>query len=130
MAGDGAKSQAKGPLVLAILIITVGVGWLLTAQGIGPGIDWVWTLGLGVVGFLTFVLSGGFDKVSVVLGPFFIVASFLSILRQRGQLRVDTEIPILVILVGVLMLVARMPGVPTPRWAIASDGDDGRTRRP
>ena len=129
MADDRAPKQAKGPLVLAILIITVGVGWLLTAQGIGPGIDWVWTLGLGVVGFLTFVLSGGVDKVSVVLGPFFIVASFLSILRQRGQLRVDTEIPILVILVGVLMLLARMPAVRTPRWAIVPD-DDGRTKRP
>ena len=130
MTNGSATKQAKGPLVLSILIITVGVGWLLTAQGVGPGIDWVWTLGLGVVGFLTFVLSGGFDKVSVVLGPCFIVASFLSILRQRGQLRVDTEIPILVILVGVLMLVARMPAVRTPRWAIVPDLDDGRTKRP
>jgi hypothetical protein len=119
MTNGSATKQTKGPLVLSILIITVGVGWLLTAQGVGPGI-----------GFLTFVLSGGFDKVSVVLGPFFIVASFLSILRQRGQLRVDTEVPILVILVGVLMLVARLPGVRTPRWAIVPDLDDGRTKRP
>jgi hypothetical protein len=123
MADGNGTPQPKGPLVLAILIITVGVGWLLTAQGIGPGINWVWTLGLGVVGFLAFVLSGGIDKLSVVFGPFFLVGSFLSILRQRGQLKVDTEIPILVIVLGVLLLVARLRSIPTPRWAIEPPRD-------
>lgn len=110
------SQPSKGPLVLAVLIITVGVGWLLTAQGFGPDINWVWTLGLGVVGVLTFVVSGGLDKVSVIAGPFFLVGSLLSVLRQTGRMSVDVEVPVLVILIGLLLLVAQCHCVPAPRW--------------
>jgi hypothetical protein len=129
MAGDGSSTQSNGSLVLSILIMTIGVGWLLTAQGIGPSIDWVWTLSLGVVGILSFVLSGGVDKVSVVVGPFLIVSSFLSILRQRGDLEPDTEVPILVILFGALLLIARTPWVPTPRWVVVPRPEDPSGKR-
>jgi hypothetical protein len=78
------SSKSRAPLVIPILIIVVGVGWLLTAKGFGPGINWIWTLALGTIGMLTFVLSEGFDKVSVVIGPFFMLASLLSVLRQTG----------------------------------------------
>lgn len=115
------KKTSRGPLVLAILIITVGVGWLLTALGFGPGVNWVWTLALGVIGILAFVLSGGLDKVSVIVGPFFLVSSLLSILRQTGQLSTDVEVPVLVILVGVLLLAAQMPFIPLPRWFVPVD---------
>src|SRR5688572_25487437 len=115
---DNDPKSSKGPLVLGLLIITVGVGWLLTVQGIGQGIDWIWTLGLGVVGIAAFVISGGVDKVSIIIGPFFIIASVLSILRQSGQLKTDFEVPVLVILVGVLVVVAQMSFVPVPRWAV------------
>ena len=102
-------------LLLPILLITIGVGWLLSTLGIVPSIDWVWTLGLAVVGLLTFVF-GGIDKVTVVIGPFFIIASCLSILRQTNRLDLDIEIPILVILVGILLLIARTSAVPAPQW--------------
>src|SRR5687768_11820102 len=116
--------QPKGPLVLAILIITLGVGWLLTAQGIWPGINWVWTLGLGVVGILTFVLSGGLDKLSVVVGPFFLVSSVLSILRQTDRLRPEIEVPVLVILIGVLLAIAQSRLIPLPKWFGPPSGGD------
>jgi hypothetical protein len=104
-------------LILPILLITVGAGWLLTTLGVAPGIDWVWTLGLAVVGLSAFVV-GGIDKVSVVIGPFFILTSVLSILRQTGRLDLNVEVPILVILAGVLLLIARMPVIPVPKWII------------
>ena len=107
----------KKTLLLPILLITVGAEWLLTTLGVTPGIDWVWTLGLAVVGLLTFAV-GGFDKVTVVFGPFFIFASCLSILRQTDRLHVDIEVPILVIIAGVLLLIARMPAIPIPKWII------------
>src|SRR5262245_38329336 len=110
--------KSKGPLVLAILIITVGVGHLLVALNVGPGINWVWTLGLGVVGILVFVLAGGIDKWSVVLGPFFLIASVLSVLRQTQALRIDIEMPILVITLGVLLLIAQAPWIRLPRWYV------------
>ena len=107
----------KKTLLLPILLITVGAGWLLTTLGVLPGIDWVWTLGLAVIGLLTFAVSG-FDKVTVVIGPFFILASCLSILRQTDRLHLDIEVPILVITAGVLLLVARTPAIPNPKWII------------
>lgn len=126
MADKGPRKQPKGPLVLSILIITVGVGWLLTAQGFGPGVNWVWTLGLGVIGVVTFIVSGGLDKVSVVLGPFFLVSSLLSILRQTGNMKSDTEVPLLVILVGVLLFVAQMSFIPLPKWFVPLPSDGSK----
>ena len=102
-------------LVIPILLITLGVGWLLTTMGIVPQVDWVWTLGVGLVGVLTFAL-GGFDKLTFVVGSFFLLASVLSILRQTGRLHVDVEIPVLVIAAGVLMLVAQLRFIPLPSW--------------
>lgn len=115
----------RASLILPILLITVGAGWLLTTLGVAPGIDWIWTLGLAVAGILAFA-TGGVDKFTIVVGPFFIIASFMSLLRQTGRLRFDTEVPMLVILAGILLLIARSPAVPLPRWII-QDGapDDG-----
>jgi len=113
------SSNSKSSLVIPILIIVVGVGWLLTAEGVGPGINWVWTLGLGVIGILTLVISKGFDKVSVVIAPFFLLASLLSILRQTDQLSVDIEVPVLVISIGTLLLLAQLPAIPIPGWFVA-----------
>ncbi|MBL9094843.1 MAG: hypothetical protein JNL96_26725 [Planctomycetaceae bacterium] len=110
------SNVTKGPLVLWLLIITVGVGWLLSARGIGAEINWIWTLGLGVVGILTFVISGGLDKWSIIVGPFFLASSVLSILRQTGKLPFDTEVPVLVIFVGVLLLIAQTSLIPPPQW--------------
>jgi hypothetical protein len=104
-------------VILPILLITLGSGWLLTTLGVAPGIDWVWTLGLAVLGLLVMAL-GGIDKVTVALGPFLITASFLSVLRQTDRLNVDTEVPILVVVAGVLLLVVRMPTIPLPKWVV------------
>jgi hypothetical protein len=108
----------RASLVVPVLIIVVGVGWLLTAQGFAPGINWVWTLGLAGIGILTFVVSKGLDKVSVVIGPFFLLASLLSVLRQTEQLRLETGVPVLVISVGALLLIAQLPAIPKPSWLL------------
>ena len=114
---DTPMNADKKTLILPFLLIAVGAGWLLTTLGIAPGVDWIWTLGLAAVGLLTFSVSG-LDKITVVLGPLFILASSLSILRQTGRLHLDIEVPILVIVAGVLLLAARSPAIPIPRWVI------------
>lgn len=106
----------RGRIALSLLIMAIGIGWLLTTQGVMTGVDWVWTFGLGVIGVAVFLVSGGIDKVSLLLGPLFLISSVLSILRQTGRLDVNTEMPILVILVGVLLLIVQSPAVPLPRW--------------
>ncbi len=108
-------------LAVPLLVITVGAGWLLTVLGVMPGIDWVWTLGLAIVGILAFVI-GGLDKVTVVIGPMFLVASSLSVLRQTGRLATNIEIPLLVIMLGVLLLIARLPTIPIPAWIAEQAG--------
>jgi hypothetical protein len=98
------------------MIIIVGVGWLLSAAGYAPGINWIWASALAAVGVATFVLSGGLDKFSIVLGPFFLVASLMSVARQAGWLSAALETPKLVILLGVLLLLARWKAIPLPSW--------------
>jgi hypothetical protein len=74
---------------------------------------------------MTFI-AGGFNKFTVVTGPFFIVTSILSVLRQTGRISFDVEIPILVILAGILLLIARHPAVAIPPWVIQPQRrDDG-----
>lgn len=111
-------STSRVHLIVPVLTIAIGVGWLLTAQGFAPGVNWIWVLGLGIIGILTFVLSRGLDKVNVVLGPFFLLASVLSVLRQTDRLSLDIEMPILVICVGVLLLVAQSSAIPRPGWYV------------
>jgi hypothetical protein len=104
----------KSALVIPILIITVGLGWLLTVQGIMPGVDWIWTLGLAAIGVLALVVRG-IDKRSVIIGPFCLTASVLSLLRQQQQVSVAQEGPILLIAYGVLLLIAQAPAIPASR---------------
>ncbi len=121
--------RANSPIVVPVLIITLGVGWLLTAQGFAPSINWVWTMGLGVVGVLFFALTG-IDRFSVVVGPFFIIASGCSILRQMEYLPVNVEVPSLVIAMGVLLLLARLPFIPPADWAVEPEPLRTRTAKP
>ena len=92
-------------------VVLVGAGWLLTTIGVTPKIDWVWTISLGIVGVLTFVV-GGSDKITFVVGIFFLATSCLSILRQTERISIEVEVPVLVILAGILMLIARLPAIP------------------
>ena len=110
-------TASQKSLVISLLTITVGIGWLLASKGIAPHINWVWTLGMAVCGVLMFVLMG-FDKLSFVLGLFFLVCSVMSVLRQQGILSVETEAPVLVIVAGVLLLLARSKRVPVPNWFV------------
>ncbi len=115
--GSLPAAAARRTLILPCLLIALGAGWLLTELRVGPDISWVWTLGLAAVGLLAFVV-GGFDKVSVVVGPFFLVASGLSYLRQTGRLDIELELPILMIVAGASVLAARSPAIPSPNWIL------------
>ncbi len=95
----------KKSLIVPILVVTVGIGWLLT------------TLGIAVAGVMMFLVSG-WNKMTLVAGTLLIVASCLSLLRQTGRLSLDTEVPILVIVLGVLLLIARSRTIPAPDWVL------------
>jgi hypothetical protein len=111
-------------LVIPLLIISIGTGWLLTTLNVVPGLNWIWILGLAMTGLLSFAVSG-LDKSSVLIGPFFLIASSLSVLRQTGYVSLDVEVPILVIVIGCLLLVARHSSIPLPSWMVLEPKDRG-----
>lgn len=100
-------------LIVPIFTIVVGVTWLLNVLGVVPGVDWIWAGGLAAAGVLSLSV-GGLNKLNVVTGPFLITASVCSVLRQTGRLSIDHEIPVLVIVLGLLMLVSQLSPLPVP----------------
>lgn len=96
----------KRRFTVPILVLTVGVAWLLNTLSIVPDVDWVWTLGLAAAGVLTLVI-GGITRPTLVLGPLLLVASICSVFRQTGRLHESHEIPILVIVLGLLLLAVQ-----------------------
>lgn len=106
-------AASRKRFVVPIIVILLGVTWLLNVLKIIPGVDWIWTVGLAAVGILTLAV-GGINRLTVVIGPFFIVASVCSILRQTGRLEIDREIPILTIVLGCLLLLVQLIKLPLP----------------
>ncbi|HYE61868.1 MAG TPA: hypothetical protein VD997_07705 [Phycisphaerales bacterium] len=106
----------KQLVVVACLIILIGGGWLLSGLGLMPDVNWIWVGGLMLAGLLTIAL-GGFDKLTLTIGPWLIVAGIGAFLREGGYVSSKVEIPALVLAFGVLMLLNLVLPVPGPRWA-------------
>jgi hypothetical protein len=98
-----------------IMLTVTGLGWLLTARGVVPGVQWAWVLGLAALGSVIVFLEGP-NKFSLVVGPSLIVAAILSILRQTGNLSVDTEVPLLTITFGSLWTLMHLLPLSRPSW--------------
>lgn len=113
----------KGWITASVLTIALGAAWLLNTLNVIPGVDWIWTSLLGVTGVLAIVL-GGVNKMTFVVGPFLLIASVFSILRQTGRFETNTEVPLLVIVLGVLMLGATLLPIPSPQWLIEATDED------
>ena len=105
-------SQAKGKVLIPSLVLAVGVGWLMNSLKIIPDVNWVWSLGLGATGALWLVCEG-INRATIVIGPFLLVTSVLSITRQQGYLDFDVEVPLLVITMGALLLLSKLLNLPT-----------------
>ena len=101
---------AKRDLVIPILLLVFGVGWLLNGMGFIPGIDWTWSIGLAACGIMT--LASGLTRRTFVNGGFLITASALSIARQQFGMELKIEVPLLVIAYGGLMLIGNLLKLP------------------
>lgn len=114
------RKEVLSPLV----IIAVGGTWLLNVLEILPGVDWIWTGGLAAAGLLVLGM-GGWNRLTAIIGPFLIIGSVFSVLRQTGRLELDLEVPLLVIILGLLWLYATMARLPWP--ASLAQPDDERS---
>jgi len=101
----------KSSVVASLLVIALGIAWLLNARGVLPGVNWIWSGGLGFAGLMVLAL-GGVNKLTVVVGPWLMLASIMSVLRQTGRLHINHEVPVLVIVLGALMLLSNLMPVP------------------
>ena len=90
-----------------VLIILTGIGWLLNTLEVFPSVDWLWTLALAGAGIAPFFCLG-LDRFTFIVGLFLIGCSACSLLRQTGKIDTNLEVPILVILFGILSLAAEL----------------------
>jgi hypothetical protein len=116
--GNPIMKSSLNYFVISLLTIGLGAGWLLNMFPNIENIRWVWTLGMGLVGLLLLALCG-INKVTIVTGPFLMVASAFTILRQYGRFDIGQEMPSLIIALGLLMLVSVLTPIPAPGWANA-----------
>jgi hypothetical protein len=112
-------------LIPPVLVIALGITWLLNVMEIMPGVNWIWTVGLAAAGLITLFI-GGINKLTVVIGPFLMIASVCSLLRQLDKLPIDREVPILTIILGVLMLIVQILNLPLPDALKTVDIEDKR----
>ena len=97
--------------IIPALIAGFGIIWLLDTLGIVPPLNVVWTLGLLAVGIGVFAGSG-FHKESFPWGSFLIACAVCSVLRQMDMLPLRVELPLLVILLGILLGINQTAMIP------------------
>ena len=99
---------------LPIALLLLGIAWLLDSLHWLPDIHWVWVIGLVGAG-IAIMLLDGLTKSSVVAGPLLIGAGLMAFFHQFYFLGWRFMIPIMLILAGLAMLVARSPSIPQSR---------------
>ena len=109
-------------IVFALLLITVGIGWLLNTMQVIEGVDIIWPAILAVLGVLTLGLAG-LDKFTFVVGPMLILSAVFLILDQTEKLPPRYSLPSLVIALGVLILFATITPIRTPKWMTEDDNN-------
>ena len=111
---------------LPITLIVIGIVWLVWRMGWFPDKDWL--IGLGfVAGGLATLFMDGITRSSVVTGPFLMAVGVAWLVRDQYHVAWSLILPLLLILLGSLMLLARLPGIPEGRKgkAVVGTGTGG-----
>ena len=99
---------------LPVTLIVVGALWLIWYLGWFPDVDWIIAAGL-VGGGVAVLVFDGVTKSSIVVGPLLIVAGLAWTLHDRYRVSWSFLTPVLLIVAGALMLLARHPRIPLRR---------------
>ncbi|HEV8719873.1 MAG TPA: hypothetical protein VGW77_04440 [Candidatus Binatia bacterium] len=99
---------------LPITLIVIGGAWLLWYFRLFPDIDWIIAAGL-VLGGVTILYLDGMTKNSIVSGPILIATGIAWALHDRWHVTWFVLMPMLLVLLGVLMLIARRGNIPERR---------------
>jgi hypothetical protein len=96
---------------LPVALIVFGIAWLLWYFRMFPDIDWIIAAGMAVAG-IAILAFDRITKTSVVTGPFLIAAGIAWFVHDKYRYTWYVLIPMLLILLGLLMLIARLPQIP------------------
>jgi CHASE2 domain-containing sensor protein len=99
---------------LPITLIVIGSAWLLWYFRLFPDIDWIIAVGL-VLGGIAVLYLDGMTKNSIVAGPILIATGIAWALHDRWRVTWFVLMPMLLVLLGVLMLIARRANIPEQR---------------
>jgi hypothetical protein len=99
---------------LPITLIVAGSAWLLWYYSLFPDIDWIIATGF-VLGGIAILFLDGVTKNSIVAGPILIASGIAWALHDRWHVTWFVLFPMLLVLLGVLMLIARRPDIPKRR---------------
>ena len=113
---------------LPITLIVVGLVWLVWRMGWFPDRDWLIGIGFIAGGIGVFVIDR-ITKSSVVIGPFLIAIGLFWLAREQYRLRLTIIMPVMLILLGCLMLVARSASIPEHRIKTAARTDSQDPQR-
>jgi hypothetical protein len=108
---------------LPVTLIVVGLGWLLWEFRLFPDIDWIISLGFIAGGIVVLVLDG-INKNSVVVGPFLVAIGVVWFMHDRYGTSWRLIVPVMLVVLGALMLIARSPRVPDRRGASRTSGSE------
>lgn len=100
--------------VIPAMVAGLGALWMLDVLGVTPPLGMAWIVGLAGIGIAIFA-SRGFNKESFPWGAFFFACAGCSLLRQLGFLEFKVELPLLLIVLGVLLGINQtsiIPGKP------------------
>ena len=97
--------------LLPFIIVVIGLGWLLQRLELISSFELYWTIGLAAAGIYFFVV-GGFNRDTFLLGTFFLICALFSLLRSINLLRLTVELPVLVIIFGLLMAIRNSGVIP------------------
>jgi membrane-bound ClpP family serine protease len=101
-------------IILPILLITVGAAWLAHNMQWLPDISWFWIIGCFVAGIAIFAVEG-VTKSSVVAAPMLMLLGLFSLLRQLFGVSWGVQMPVLLMVLGACLIVARLPAIPDRR---------------
>ena len=96
---------------IPILLIAAGAGWPPKSQGMAPSLRGIMAAFLALCAII-YLLSGGFNKESVVLAPMLLYVAACLGLPLFQAFSLSFEIAAGMVLLGVLMLLARLDAVP------------------
>lgn len=99
---------------LPITLIVLGILGLVWYFGWIPDFDTMTSIAFIAGGVLVLVMDG-ITKSSIVLGPTLIAVGVAWWVHDQQHVRLRLLVPVLLIVIGLLMLVARSPRIPERR---------------